>query len=159
MTSWALISKIHCALWANLKRVSSMYNNQDKWPPLRDLKAVFRISLRWPIHVINQVDKTKLSWFVRRSPHVQNLMHKILLYIFHITALVIRPKLSFVSQVLLCFRFIRNGTERVSLAQNNFLLFFPFTSRAYGISLNRSNLPGETLFKYKHWTLRLNLLP
>ena len=49
--------------------------------------------------------------------------------------------------------------ERVRIAQIHFLLFLCDTSPAYEIPLNWLNLLGKNLSKYKHGTLRLNLLP
>ena len=49
--------------------------------------------------------------------------------------------------------------ERVCRAQIHFLLFLRDASPAYEIPLNWSNLLGENLSKYKHGTLRSDLLP
>ena len=61
---------------------------------------------------------------------------------------------------LLAFDLRETGLfEGVCLAPTHFLLFLRDTSPAYEIPLNWSNLLGENLSKYKHGTLRLNLLP
>ena len=61
---------------------------------------------------------------------------------------------------LLAFDLRETGLfERVCIEQIHFFLFHRDTSPAYEIPLNWSNLLGESLSKYKHGTLRLNLLP
>ena len=48
--------------WGSSIQKFGFINGVDNvnWPPYRDSKSLaFRISVRWPIYIINSVDKTK----------------------------------------------------------------------------------------------------
>ena len=57
--------------WGSSIQKFGFINGVDNvnWPPYRDSKRsteilkAFRISVRWPIHIINSVDKTKFLCF------------------------------------------------------------------------------------------------